>query len=496
MRGRAYGRQVEPVSFVEKEQYVNSRTTLSIVIGVAVAGFALGSCSNLRNNDDNNTACSGYIGCSAHTSQPIGVSPPADPCTGQVYVPKKINLGCGKQLPDNQVPTVPGQPMGYTQFTVMGTGATLDGTIPAKAGPRTFWVRVPANYDPNHKYRVQYIGQGCGGYGVANTSTIQFFKEASGGTEEVIYVALDIPTDKANMDCYDNQAGAKSQEWEAFQLFHDFVDSHYCVDNDRVYISGYSTGGWLTDMWGCYFAGDGNAAWNGNPQPIVSSMSLDLPGGVELTSRAGQVGDASAGDAMSMDSGAPDGAIGGAGGAGGAAGAAGASGAGGAAGAAGAAGGGAGAGGAAGSGAGGAGGSGTGQICARKFAREYHIRAQLGVSGSEPDNQPPCNGPISAIWIHDLMDGNPYAGNHVAALGRVLKMDGCFSANPPTKPWHEDIMGVGVCVQYTDCPKEYPVVFCTTTGQGHADQHLRAIPGFTTFLKEMEAAAGLNKALP
>ena len=42
--------------------------------------------------------------------------------------------------------------------------------------------------------------------------------------------------------------------------------------------------------------------------------------------------------------------------------------------------------------------------------------------------------------------------------------------------------------EYTDCPAAYPVVFCTTTGLGHADQHERAIPAFTLFFDEASAA--------
>jgi poly(3-hydroxybutyrate) depolymerase len=281
----------------------------------------------------------------------------------------------------------------------MGTGATLAGPVPAKAGPRTFWVRVPEDYDSNHRYRVVYIGQGCGGYQVANTSTMQLFSAQQGGNEEAIYVALDIPEDAANMDCYDNRDGPSSQEWEAFELFHTVVDSTYCVDNDNIFVSGYSTGGWLSNMWGCYFAGDGQRPWNG------------VPGGA----------------APGAD------------------------------------------------------------VAPRRFAPRYHIRGQAADSGGEPDNNPPCNGPVAAIWLHDLHDSNPYSGNHDVALPRVLRMNGCFSANPNTTPWHEDVMGKGVCVKYTDCPAEYPVVFCTTVGQGHADEHERAIPGFTLFFDEATA---------
>jgi poly(3-hydroxybutyrate) depolymerase len=436
--------------------------TVSIIMGLT--GIALGGC-HLYNNDNNNTACAGYIGCSAGKVQ-IGIAPPSDASAGEVVARAQINLGCGKPLPANQVQTAPGTPKGYTSYKVIGTGANLtNNPVPTKAGPRTFWVRVPVDYDPNHKYRVVYVGQGCGGYEVANTATLQLYKEASGGTEEAIYVALDIPRDMANQDCYDNRDGPSSQEWEAFELFHTVVDSTYCVDNDRVYVSGYSTGGWLTDMWGCYFAGDGQNPWNGTPKATPSVRSSDLGASGPQVSRAGNASDAAATDGLVSDAGSgdtmstvseagaadvmsgDDGSTGGA--------------------------------------------ADTAPFVptpgARKFAPQYHIRAQAGVSGGEPDNNPPCNGPIAAIWIHDLMDSNAYSGNHDLALPRVLKMNGCYKATPPTVPWHEDIMGTGVCVQYTDCPAAFPVVFCTTVGLGHADQHERAIPGFKAFFQEMEA---------
>jgi len=97
------------------------------------------------------------------------------PDAGNTVAP--INAGCGKPLPSAQPPTRAGTPIGYLQYTVMGTGATLDGTIPAKAGPRTFWVRVPADYNPNRKYRTVYLGQACGGIGVANTATYLLYNE-------------------------------------------------------------------------------------------------------------------------------------------------------------------------------------------------------------------------------------------------------------------------------------------------------------------------------
>jgi hypothetical protein len=246
---------------------------------LALAGVGAGVLGACTTQDYSDTTCGGYLGCSAGvkigppeakitTTGAAGSGGPAGsggaagatgaggaPATGINAVLK--GPGCGKDLPANTIQSVPGTPKGYTRYSVMGTGANLTATvIAAKQGERTFWVRVPVDYDPNKAYRVIYVGQGCGGFDSANTNTLPLFKESLGGTEQAIYVALDIPKDMANMDCYDNRDGLTSQEWEAFELFHKVVDANYCVDNNRVYVSGYSTGGWLSNMWGCYFAGN------------------------------------------------------------------------------------------------------------------------------------------------------------------------------------------------------------------------------------------------
>lgn len=172
--------------------------------------------------------------------------------------------GCGQPLPAQQVPTIPSSRTGYTEWNVYLKGDTLGAPQPSHAGPRQFFVRVPADYDPNTPYRVVYIGSGCGGQRVGNTNTYPLFDGARGGNEQAVYVALSVPDNYANPGCYDTNTGAESQELETFEAIHTLVESRYCIDNDRIYAAGYSTGSTLVNQWGCYFGG-------------ASSPALDQP---------------------------------------------------------------------------------------------------------------------------------------------------------------------------------------------------------------------------
>jgi hypothetical protein len=286
--------------------------------------------------------------------------------------------GCGKALPPTQVPTTPGQRTGYTEFHVQQTGATLAATDLSKAVSRQFFVRVPADYDVNKAYRVVYITQGCGTLNAGRDATYPLFSESLGGTEQAVYVAVSLPPNMPNNTCYDNRAGMSSQEWEAFDLFHNFVESRYCVDNNRIYTAGYSSGGWISNMWGCYLAGI--------PTPP------------------------------------------------------------------------------------------------RKFLPKWALRGRASVTGGIVDGNPPCNGPVAGIWIHDAGDMENVIAGSITALNSALKMNKCEGS--PTVPWTGLPAGVG-CKQYTACPKEYPIVFCTTTGLGHQDQQNSAVPGFKKFFDLM-----------
>jgi poly(3-hydroxybutyrate) depolymerase len=118
----------------------------------------------------------------------------------------------------------------------------------------------------------------------------------------------------------------------------------------------------------------------------------------------------------------------------------------------------------------------------RKFLPKWALRGRASVTGGIIDGNPPCNGPIAGIWIHDAGDMENVIAGSITALNSALKMNKCEGS--PTVPWTGLPAGVG-CKQYTACPKEYPIVFCTTTGLGHQDQQNSAVPGFKKFFDLM-----------
>jgi poly(3-hydroxybutyrate) depolymerase len=337
--------------------------------GAATAGSGGSVPSGGMSTDGGNTGSSGSSSAGAG-----GMSMPSGPNA----VLK--SSGCGKPLPANQVKTVTGSRTGYTEYHVKQTGESITTTQPEKAVDRQFFVRVPVDYDPNKAYRVVYIYQGCSANAnEGDTATYPLFNEGQGGTEQAIYVAVSLPPNHPNNNCYDNRAGNESQEWEAFQLFHDKVESLYCADNNRIFVSGYSSGGWIANMFSCYFGGI--------PDPP------------------------------------------------------------------------------------------------RKYLPKWALRGRAATSGGLiPDNMPACNGAVAALYLHDAGDTTNLIAGSKLGLDNTLKQNKCVGSQ--TKPWADM---ADVCVQYTDCPAEYPVVFCTTNGQGHNDQSNRAIPGFKKFFDMMNA---------
>lgn len=184
----------------------------------------------------------GAAGEAGASNQPMASHPPLNQ-------PWKSS-GCGKPEPQNPV----GE-NGYSGWQVTQTGSTLTGDNPALVNVREFFVHAPSDYDPNRPYRIVYLYRdGCGN-GMVSTNVYDLANESLGGDPQAIYVDVGMPGLDMNPHCYDTGSGTESAEYEAFDLIHGEVESRYCVDNNRIFVAGYSQGGAISNMFGCYFAG-------------------------------------------------------------------------------------------------------------------------------------------------------------------------------------------------------------------------------------------------
>ena len=102
--------------------------------------------------------------------------------------------------------------------------------------------------------KLTFLFMGCGNRNGAATATYHLMLQ----DPESIYVAMNMPPPgfpPAGKDCYDNTVGKSSVEWEFMGLAAAKVEQDFCIDESRVFVAGYSSGAWVSNMFGCYFAG-------------------------------------------------------------------------------------------------------------------------------------------------------------------------------------------------------------------------------------------------
>jgi hypothetical protein len=115
------------------------------------------------------------------------------------------------------------------------------------------------------------------------------------------------------------------------------------------------------------------------------------------------------------------------------------------------------------------------------------LRATATIQGALPP-LPMCkNHPIAGFFVADTQEtGNPYQSN-VMASQRLATQNGCtgtFTSAPAYMPTTTSpAPPTTACVKYAGCPMDYPIVFCTTMGQGHMTFEPWSDQAFWNFFK-------------
>jgi poly(3-hydroxybutyrate) depolymerase len=165
------------------------------------------------------------------------------------------SAGCGKVPAD--------EPHKYVQHDI---AVNVAAAYQPKFSNRKYYTYLPNNYDPDKKYPLIFYGAGCGAKMAENQPAMGVFND-----EAILVFLLQVD------DCF--QAGsngtADSPDIAYFDTALTEIESNYCVDEDRVFASGYSSGGWLSITLSCSH-GDklrGIAIAAGGQQPVLPTCT-------------------------------------------------------------------------------------------------------------------------------------------------------------------------------------------------------------------------------
>ena len=164
------------------------------------------------------TATGGSAGASGGTSLPTG--------------PLRT-MGCSGPDPVEE-------PQKWLQRDITVAGVTAEQQ--AMFSLRKYFVRLPVAYDHTKPYPVVFYGPGCGASNVEATPMMDQIKN------DAIHVFL---LQKSNCFSTGSTNGVVSPEVPYFTQALDEVQGKYCTDSKRVFVSGYSSGAWLSNLLAC-----------------------------------------------------------------------------------------------------------------------------------------------------------------------------------------------------------------------------------------------------
>jgi len=122
------------------------------------------------------------------------------------------------------------------------------GSLEIGGQTRTFVMRVPSSYTSDRPYPVIFAWHGLGGSG--NLAERYFGLQAQAGEDAIIFYPDALPLE--------TQGGQTGWDLDPdgidvafFDVMVNFVQAHYCVDTDRIFSTGHSFGGYISNALGC-----------------------------------------------------------------------------------------------------------------------------------------------------------------------------------------------------------------------------------------------------
>jgi poly(3-hydroxybutyrate) depolymerase len=149
-----------------------------------------------------------------------------------------MSAGCG------QAPPTSDKSGSYVKHMIAVTG--IASTVkPATAGGswtnRTYYLDLPGGYDGTKPFPVIFGGGGCGG-DLSNGNNGGFGVLSNGNTS-AIQIGLSYVWPQGGGACFDDD-GADTPDLPYFDAIMKEIEANYCIDKSKVFVGGYSSGGW------------------------------------------------------------------------------------------------------------------------------------------------------------------------------------------------------------------------------------------------------------
>ncbi|HEY3665474.1 MAG TPA: hypothetical protein VGL19_05715 [Polyangiaceae bacterium] len=225
------------------------------------AGASVGASGNVGNSGGNGgtagSAVAGGAGSGGSGGAGNAGSAGASAGAGGATVTMAPSMGCGKAAPAAFTAEM------YIRTNVPEVAKTPKGAV------RVYELRLPKDYQSTHAYPLIFEDHGCDG-------SIPFHIEKATGSNAIV-VALRAASNQDNNymgGCFATGPNdAELTEVPYFDAVVAQIEDALCVDKTKLFMEGYSSGSWLTNLLGCVRAGvlrgQGNATGG---LPKVPSM--------------------------------------------------------------------------------------------------------------------------------------------------------------------------------------------------------------------------------
>jgi hypothetical protein len=291
------------------------RSHARLALGMVCLAFGLAplGCKSTDMGGFINGGASGSVGGSGGSNN--DAAPKTDVGGGSDAV--SASPGCGMAAPTD--PPQVADNHNYQEFTISVSATTMSSfaTSSPSSFNRLYYVRLPDNYDPTKPYRVIYLGPGCGAaqdisptsrkglpfdtdsiatdaksnailvqmeqgfYNPATYNSTSCVPNGGGTSTTACQYCFDDWADIAAANPIPDSLDKVAMEKAYFDALHKQIEATYCVDKNREFFTGYSSGGWLAQQLGCWFPdvlrAQGNVTGGLPPVLVTNTLGTTAP---------------------------------------------------------------------------------------------------------------------------------------------------------------------------------------------------------------------------